>query len=91
MIDNRRFIYEETWLAVLVAISILFVGCSSSNVEADGGRGNELSLRRDNSSGLLDSYIIVDSATGVNYVVARTIEGVSIIPRYNPDGTLYTS
>lgn len=30
-----------------------------------------------------------DPATGVNYVRAITGYGVSICPRYNPDGSLY--
>ena len=32
-----------------------------------------------------------DPATGVNYVRALTGYGVSICPRYNPDGSLYVT
>lgn len=34
--------------------------------------------------------IIMDPVTGVEYIVVGKQRGVSIIPRYNADGTLFT-
>lgn len=83
---------KKIGLAMLVAVSILFLGCSSGNVEASASQRTVLSIRRDSTYNMLIySYIFEDSITGVNYIVVRTDDGISIIPRYNPDGTFYTS
>lgn len=35
--------------------------------------------------------VIVDSKTGVNYIVVDNDKSIDICPRYNSDGTLYVS
>lgn len=80
-------------LAILCAVFFLLGACSISDASAD--QTFPLKIYGCNRSGYLYTYVAEDEDTGVNYVV---VEGrrpdsisVSITPRLNADGTLYTS
>jgi hypothetical protein len=80
-------------LAVLCAFFFLLGACSISDASAE--QTFPLKIYGCNRSGYLYTYVVEDEDTGVNYVL---VEGrrpdsisVSITPRLNADGTLYTS
>lgn len=57
---------------------------------------NSLKIWYENSNGAVHTYCLVDDITGVNYVVVSTERGngeysIAISPRYNSDGSLYSS
>lgn len=79
-------------LAILCAVFFLLGACSISDASAE--QTFHLKIYGWNRSGYLYTYVVEDEDTGVNYVV---VEGkrpdsisVSITPRLNADGTLYT-
>ena len=81
----------------LIVLSIVFAfilgACSSVAVSAE--QTNPLKIWYHNGNGCYSTLCVVDETTGVNYVVASYDDsrgaGIAICPRYNADGTLYTS
>lgn len=81
-------------LAILCAVFFLLGACSISDASAEQTFPLKI-YAMDKSGYYLYTYVVEDEDTGVNYVV---VEGrrpdsisVSITPRLNADGTLYTS
>lgn len=69
-------------ILLITALILCMVGCeTTANAEEEKQftRGNDYLT------------ITVDKETGVNYIVYNSINEGGIIPRYNPDGTLYVS
>lgn len=66
-------------IAILVLIA---VGCTNEETE----RREVVYIERWDSH----TFAIVDPYTGVNYIVYSHAQGVSMMPRFNADGTLYT-
>lgn len=74
----------------------LLVGCGTTAVAE---QNNALKIWFQNENGSVSTYNVVDDNTGVNYVVvSQYVEAygnittsISVCPRYNADGTLYTS
>lgn len=85
----------KKFLIVLSVILAFILGaCSSVSVSAE--QTNPLKIWYHNGNGNYHTLCVVDDSTGVNYVVVATDLGgghrsVSVCPRYNADGTLYTS
>lgn len=84
----------KKFLIVLSVILAFILGaCSSVSVSAE--QTNPLKIWYHNDNGCYGTLCVVDETTGVNYVVAEyngaNGAGIAICPRYNADGTLYTS
>ena len=76
-------------IAVLLALGVLG---GILAVKADAAQKEQLELYEVGNKGYYDKFIIVDSVTGVNYVVIECChKAVSITPRLNADGSLYVS
>lgn len=68
-------------------ITLLLVGCSNQSQDSATIYFGEKEFIRVGAN--LSSYrIVVDNETGVNYIL---INGETITPRYNQDGSLYVS
>lgn len=76
-------------LAVLLALSLF---CAMA-VRVDAAQDKQLKITDYyGSHSYYNTLIVVDEATGVNYVVvARVGHSVSITPRLNADGSLYVT
>lgn len=83
---------------VFIIVSLLFAfllgACSTVNVNAD--QNYPISIQGESKNGPYRVIIIVDEETGVNYIVAAInhggkLRGIGITPRYNSDGSFYTS
>lgn len=70
----------------IILISLVVSGCSSIKSIAESNINRQLFNIRDIQSGVI---IMTDNETGVQYIKCYSSSGLSIIPRYNSDGTLY--
>ena len=83
-----------TVTALLVFIFLLGA-CSSGYVSEN--QANPIQIWEQNSNGNYHTMLVVDDATGINYIVVSYIRpsgqsaGIAIVPRYNADGTLYVT
>lgn len=82
-------------LIIFVLIfAFLLVAYCTMQVSAD--QNNPIKIWPENENGPYRTLCIVDEETGVNYIVTA-IEaygrwyGIALTPRYNSDGSLYTS
>lgn len=81
-----------SFLAIGLVIGLL-VGCGAT---ASAEQDKPLKIWLENQNGVVYTYKVVDSETGVNYVVTASrynngypIEAMAMCPRYNADGSLY--
>lgn len=86
---------------LLVAATVLafgLAGCEAKEVKAD--QNYPLKMYKQNRTGKMETWRLFDEDTGVNYIVVGTkfsdtqgqpYDGVTIFPRLNADGTLFTS
>ena len=86
----------KKFLMILCLIGVFALGsCASTTASARDGYA--LKIRDEIHSGQYYTMIVTDEDTGVNYIVVSTYtlgngsRGIAISPRYNADGTLYTS
>ena len=70
------------------AIAGFIFGCATTTTQASN---NTFEIKYENSNADKTIYTTVDTETGVNYIIACSGKGISIIPRYNADGSLYVS
>lgn len=79
---------------LLITLCIFVVLCLGCSAKAGAEQERPVKIWYQNSNGLVDTYIVKDDDTGVNYVVvvcgANIPNGIAVCPRYNADGTLYT-
>lgn len=71
---------KRKMMIAAMAVCLLLGGCSESEE-------TETPISSDYVSD--DVYVYVDEETGVNYLVFSGYKRGGIIPRYNPDGSLY--
>lgn len=64
-----------------------FAGGCADNVNASDNYG--FTLTRKYRSNYIDSYILVDSETGVNYIIVSGNNSKAITTRLNSDGSIY--
>ena len=61
-------------------------------MEAEAAQKEQLEIYEASNKNYYDKFIIVDSITGVNYIVIECCnKAVSMTPRLNADGSLYVS
>ena len=77
-----------------ILFGIILGSCGSIITKAEQNR--QLKIWFQNENGAYETLYVEDEATGVNYVVVGTEVGnghrsIAITPRFNADGSLYTS
>ena len=86
---------------IIIALCILFgfiLGACSSTAIASSEMNYPLKIFKENRNGQMETWKIIDEETGVNYIVVGAVfskgheyGGISITPRLNADGSLYTT
>ena len=81
-------------LVMALLVSFLFGACSVGTVGA--AQDNPLKIWLHNENGRVQTFCLIDDATGVNYVVVVTDDvnggdAPAITPRLNADGSLYVT
>lgn len=85
--------YKRIACIVLCAVmALMLIGCGAKAEAAE--QTSPLKIWGQNTNGEYHTLVVVDSETGVNYVVVSTerVNGgysIAITPRLNADGTLY--
>ena len=80
---------------VIALVAMFLLGaCSTAVVSAD--QTNPLKIWFQNENGVYRTLLLVDDATGVNYIVVATDDvnggdAPAITPRLNADGSLYVT
>ena len=85
-------------IMVVVIVVLLVLGLLGGilAVKTDAAQDYPLKIWKQNENGRYHTLNVVDSETGVNYVVvsgelySKSV-GIAICPRYNADGSLYIS
>lgn len=89
----KRFI--SIILVVAITVILIVMGFMGLALTADAAQDHPLRIWKQNENGRYTTLNVVDEATGVEYVVVcyddSSGSGISICPRYNSDGSLYTS
>ena len=86
--------YKRIACILLCAVmSLMLIGCCAKAEAAE--QIAPLDIFWQNTKGAYHTLVVVDSETGVNYVVVSTERGngeysIAITPRLNADGTPYT-
>lgn len=84
---------KKTLLALALVVAFLAGACSVGTVDA--GQNHPLKIWKQNKNGYANTWNVIDSDTGVNYVVVSTDSpdgySIAITPRLNADGTLYVA
>lgn len=76
--------------AVILSIFAFILGtCCTVVVNAE--QNNPIKIWPQNNNGSNYTLCVIDEHTGVNYIVVEGSHGMSIVPRYNQDGSLYTN
>ena len=80
-------------IAVLLGLVVL---SGILAVEADAAQDYPLKIWKQNENGPCTTLNVIDEDTGVQYVVVKVDDqghgvSIAICPRYNADGSLYTS
>lgn len=93
----RKFV--PALMAIIIAI-LLALGILGGilAIEADAAQDYPLKIWKQNENGSYSTFNVVDTNTGVNYVVVSAVNHysnqaitVAITPRLNADGSLYIS
>ena len=78
---------------LMCLVCFIFGACMPAIVSAE--QNNPLKIWYQNNNGYADTWNLVDTNTGVNYVVVSVDSprgmGISITPRLNADGSLYVT
>lgn len=81
---------------ILTIAALIFVfalgACTVTTAHAE--QDNPVKIWLHNTNGQMQTWVVVDEETGVNYIAldhTRIDSGTAITPRLNPDGTLYIS
>ena len=86
---NFRTVILVVVLAVLLALGVLG---GILAVKADAAQDYPLKIWKQNENDKYKTFVVIDDATGVNYVVvSSTSLDVAITPRLNADGSLYVN
>ena len=72
---------------ILVAVMVVLTACGNVDAETETIYIQDCSYYEDD----MGFEIVIDKATGVNYIIFEGYKQGGITPRYNADGTLYTS
>ncbi len=81
---------------IIVALIFAFLLGACCTVKVGAVQDNPIKIWPENENGPYRTLCVVDDETGVNYI-ATAIEtngswyGIALTPRYNSDGSLYTS
>ena len=83
-------------IAIIFMCLVCLVLGACMPVVANADQTRPLKIWYENSNGAVHTYCLVDSNTGVNYVVVSTECGnggysIAITPRLNADGSLYVT
>lgn len=84
-------------LAILIVILMLLASVAGafSVIRAEAAQDNPIKIWLQNKNGPYETLTVIDEKTGVNYIVVSGERygrpaGITICPRYNADGSLYT-
>ena len=72
---------------ILTLTIVMLTACGNTDAELKSQFIQEYDYYKNN--GMFD--IVIDKETGVNYIIFEGYKKGGITPRYNADGTLYTS
>lgn len=91
-----RFLYVLVSICLFLALLSIpfFILFDDNNIDADSAEFIFISNQKViHESGNFDLKIFEDSKTGVQYILIRCYNGYgySVSPRYNADGTLFTT
>lgn len=83
-------------IVIVIALLLGFIMGAMIPVTVGAEQNHPLKIWAQNENGRYETLNVVDSNTGVNYVVVSgemhgESLGIAICPRYNADGSLYTS
>lgn len=78
-------------IIVVVMLCVTMAIFTNDNINSASASYKELSVRTVSSIGSLDTLLITDNETGVQYIGVWTTRGIAITPRLNADGSLYIS
>lgn len=83
-------------LLLISALILAFALGACCTVAAEAEQTGPIKIWLENKNGPYSTLCIVDENTGVNYIVASVYfyghsGSVAVTPRYNSDGTLYTT
>ena len=82
-------------IAIVIALFLGFIVGAMIPTTADAEQNYPLKIWAQNQNGKFETLNVVDSDTGVNYIVVSeeygSNVGIAICPRYNADGSLYIS
>lgn len=86
-------------ITMVIALSFAFLlgACTVSKVAAE--QASALKIWPQNRNGQMETWVVVDSDTGVNYVVVapsysdrgNSYDGIAITPLLDKDGAIYVS
>ena len=85
---------RKAFIIIVLIFAFLLGACCT--VEVKASQDNPIKIWLENENGPYRTLCVVDEKTGVNYI-ATAIEaygkwyGIAITPRYNSDGSLYSS
>ena len=87
--------YVVAMVIVIALLIVMGIGGFIA-IEADAAQDYPLKIWKQNENGRFMTLNVVDESTGVNYVVVSGeiyghSMGIAISPRYNADGSLYTT
>lgn len=83
-------------MLIIVALMFAFLLGTFCTVKVGAAQDSSIKIWPENENGPYRTLCVVDEETGVNYIVTA-IEaygrwyGIALTPRYNSDGSLYTS
>ena len=80
-------------LFLFATITMFLVsGCDNSETATDTKTQDVFNVSEDVASDYIGTTrIFIDKETGVNYIYVCSGQGIQFVPRYNADGTIYTS
>lgn len=77
---------------IMTIFTLLLVGCGDKSDKNEPNKNKDKRLQTFYSGGIvLKKEIVVDTKTGVNYLIVRTDKGVSITVMYDEDGKILTN
>lgn len=77
---------------IMTIFTLLLVGCDDKSNKNEPDEDKDKRLQTFYSGGIVfRKEIVVDTKTGVNYLIVRTDKGVSITVMYDEDGKILTN
>lgn len=77
---------------IMTIFTLLLVGCGGKNNKNEPDEDKDKRLQTFYSGGIVfNKEIVVDTKTGVNYLIVRTDKGVSVTVMYDEDGKILTN